>query len=170
MNSEDILNWIILNPEFAGLAMFAIGFLESFIISGIIWPSIILLLFAIGLSEADIGLIYICLGAGLGSWIGDLCSFYTGLFFGPKIKSTQFMSKREDVFLKGEKFFNKYGWGGIIIGRLVPAIRPFIPFIAGLSSMKNITFLFSSVAACIIWTVALAILVIGIDNIINLFN
>ena len=50
------------------------------------------------------------------------------------------------------------------------AIRPFIPFIAGLSSMKNITFLFSSVAACIIWTVALAILVIGIDNIINLFN
>ena len=116
------------------------------------------------------GLIYICLGAGLGSWIGDLCSFYTGLFFGPKIKSTQFMSKREDVFLKGEKFFNKYGWGGIVIGRLVPAIRPFIPFIAGLSSMKNITFLFSSVAACIIWTVALAILVIGIDNIISLFN
>ena len=80
------------------------------------------------------------------------------------------MSKREDVFLKGEKFFNKYGWGGIVIGRLVPAIRPFIPFIAGLSSMKNITFLFSSVAACIIWTVALAILVIGIDNMISLFN
>ena len=80
------------------------------------------------------------------------------------------MSKREDVFLKGEKFFNKYGWGGIVIGRLVPAIRPFIPFIAGLSAMKNITFLFSSIAACLIWTVALAILVIGIDNIISLFN
>ena len=98
MNSEDILNWIILNPEFAGLAMFAIGFLESFIISGIIWPSIILLLFAIGLSEADIGLIYICLGAGLGSWAGDLCSFYTGLFLVQKSRVPSLCLKEKMYF------------------------------------------------------------------------
>ena len=170
MNSEEILNWIIANPEFAGFAMFLIGFFESFFISGAVWPSIILLLFAAGLNEADINLFYICLGAGLGSWIGDFLSFYSGLFFGPKIKEMNFMKKREEIFLKGEAFFSRYGWGGIIIGRLIPAIRPFIPFIAGFYSMKSIAFILSSIAACIIWSIALAILVIGIDNIISFFN
>ena len=59
MTSEQFLNWIISNPEFAGLAMFIIGFLEAFIVSGTVWPSIILILFAVGLSEADIKLTYI---------------------------------------------------------------------------------------------------------------
>ena len=71
MSIEQFLNWIISNPEFAGIAMFLIGFLEAFFISGIVWPSVILLVFAVGLSEADIKLSYICLGAGLGAWIGD---------------------------------------------------------------------------------------------------
>jgi len=50
MNSEQFLNWIISNPEYAGFAMFLIAFLEAFFISGAIWPSVILLLFAVGLS------------------------------------------------------------------------------------------------------------------------
>ena len=79
MNSEQFLNWIILNPEYAGLAMFAVGFLESFFIIGVVWPSIILLLFAVGLSKADIDIAYICISAGIGSWVGDTMSFYLSL-------------------------------------------------------------------------------------------
>ena len=120
MNSEQFLNWIISNPEYAGLAMFLIAFwvknmnrylpfLEAFFISGAIWPSVILLLFAVGLSEADIALIYICLGAGIGAWIGDTASYYSGLFFGPKLKKLDFLQKREAIFIRGENFFNKYG-------------------------------------------------------------
>ena len=169
MSSEQFLNWIILNPEYAGVAMFLIGFLEAFFISGAVWPSIILLLFAVGLSEAEINLAYICIGAGLGSWIGDTMSYYSGMFFGPKLRNLNFLKKRETVFIRGESFFNKYGWGGILIGRLIPAIRPFIPFIAGISSMKQPIFLVSSILACLIWTAALAILILGIDNIVELF-
>ena len=170
MNSEQFLNWIILNPEFAGAAMFIVGFLEAFTISGAIWPSLILFLFAVGLNEADINLAYICIGAGLGSWVGDTVSFYLGLIFGPKLKSFNFIKTRESAIKKGEAFFDKYGWGGILIGRLIPAIRPFIPFIAGLSAMRAYIFLISSVIACVIWSIALAILIVGIDNIINFFN
>lgn len=169
MNSEQFLNWIISNPEYAGFAMFLIAFLEAFFISGAIWPSVILLLFAVGLSEADIELTYICLGAGIGAWIGDAASYYSGLFFGPKLKKLDFLKKREALFIRGENFFNKYGWSGILIGRLIPAIRPFIPFIAGISSMKQTIFLVSSILACLIWSLALAILVVGIDNIFKLF-
>ena len=59
MTSEQFLNWIISNPEFAGLAMFIIGFLEAFIISVTVWPSILLFLFAVGLSEGDTPLHYL---------------------------------------------------------------------------------------------------------------
>ena len=76
----------------------------------------------------------------------------------------------EDIFIRGENFFNKYGWVGILIGRLIPAIRPFIPFIAGISSMRQPIFLASSIFACFIWTIALAILILGIDSIMNLFT
>ena len=169
MNSEQFLNWIISNPEYAGLAMLLIGFLESFFISGAVWPSVILLLFAVGLSEADIKLIYICLGAAIGSWIGDTISYYTGLIFGPRLKNLSFLKKREAIFIRGETFFNKYGWGGILIGRMIPAIRPFIPFIAGISSMNSFVFIISSIIACTIWSLALAILILGMDNIINFF-
>jgi len=170
MSIEQFLNWIISNPEFAGIAMFLIGFLEAFFISGIVWPSVILLVFAVGLSEADIKLSYICLGAGLGAWIGDTTSYYCGLFFGPKFKNLEVLKKREDIFIRGENFFNKYGWVGILIGRLIPAIRPFIPFIAGISSMRQPIFLASSIFACFIWTIALAILILGLDSIMTLFT
>ena len=170
MNSEQFLNWIISNPEYAGLAMFIIGFLESFFISGAVWPSVILLLFAVGLSESDIKLAFICIGAGLGSWVGDTLSFYSGLLFGPRLKRLNFLQKRQAVFNRGEDFFKKYGWVGILIGRLIPAIRPFIPFIAGISSMRQPIFLASSIFACFIWTIALAILILGIDSIMNLFT
>ena len=149
--------------------MFIIGFLESFFISGAVWPSVILLLFAVGLSESDIKLAFICIGAGLGSWVGDTLSFYSGLFFGPRLKKLNFLKKRQAVFDRGEDFFKKYGWVGILIGRLIPAIRPFIPFIAGISSMTSVVFFISSILACFIWSIALAILIIGIDNIIKFF-
>jgi len=52
---------------------------------------------------------------------------------------------------------------------MIPAIRPFIPFIAGISSMNSFVFIVSSFIACTIWSLALAILIVGIDNIINFF-
>jgi membrane protein DedA with SNARE-associated domain len=93
-----------------------------------------------------------------------------GSFFGPKLKQKKFLQNRKDQIKKGEVFFDRYGWGGIIIGRLTPAIRPFIPFIAGLAKMPTKTFIISSICACFIWGLTLAILIIGIDNILMLFK
>ena len=159
-----------MNPEFASVAIFIVAFFESFIILGIFWPSIILLLLAVAVNEADIQLLTICLAAGMGSFLGDFLSFYLGSFFGPKLKQKKFLQKRQLQIQKGEEFFDRYGWGGIVIGRLTPAIRPFVPFIAGLAKMPSKTFIISSIGACLIWSLVLAILIIGIDNILIMFN
>ena len=167
---EQLELWVLANPEFSAFAMFIVAFSESFIILGTFWPSIILLLLALTLNEADIQLLTICLAGGVGSFVGDFLSFYLGAFFGPKLKERKFLQKRNHQIIKGEMFFDRYGWGGIIIGRLTPAIRPFIPFIAGLAKMPLKTFIISSIFACFIWSLLLAILIIGIDNILILFK
>ena len=167
---EELEFWVLANPEFSAFVMFIVAFSESFIILGTFWPSIILLLLALALNEADVQLLTICLAAGVGSFIGDFLSFYLGSFFGPKLKEKKFLQNRNDQIKKGEVFFDRYGWGGIIIGRLTPAIRPFIPFIAGLAKMPLKTFVISSIFACFIWSLSLAILIIGIDNILILFK
>jgi len=170
MSYEKLEFWLLANPEFSAFAMFIAAFFESFIILGTFWPSIILLLLAVALSEADIRLLTICLAAGMGSFLGDFLSFYLGSFFGPKLKQKKFLQKRQHQIQKGEEFFDRYGWGGIVIGRLTPAIRPFVPFIAGLAKMPSKTFIISSIGACLIWSMALAILIIGIDNILIFFK
>ena len=170
MSYEQLESWLLMNPEFASVAIFIVAFFESFIILGIFWPSIILLLLAVAVNEADIQLLTICLAAGMGSFLGDFLSFYLGSFFGPKLKQKKFLQKRQLQIEKGEEFFDRYGWGGIVIGRLTPAIRPFVPFIAGLAKMPSKTFIISSIGACLIWSLVLAILIIGIDNILIMFN
>jgi len=170
MSYEQLESWLLMNPEFASVAIFIVAFFESFIILGIFWPSIILLLLAVAVNEADIQLLTICLAAGMGSFLGDFLSFYLGSFFGPKLKQKKFLKKRQLQIQKGEEFFDRYGWGGIVIGRLTPAIRPFVPFIAGLAKMPSKTFIISSIGACLIWSLVLAILIIGIDNILIMFN
>ena len=170
MSYEELEFWVLANPEFSAFVMFIVAFSESFIILGTFWPSIILLLLALALNEADVQLLTICLAAGVGSFLGDFLSFYLGSFFGPKLKEKKFLKNRNEQIKKGEVFFDRYGWGGIIIGRLTPAIRPFIPFIAGLAKMPLKTFVMSSIFACFIWSLSLAILIIGIDNILILFK
>ena len=170
MSYEELEFWVLANPEFSAFVMFIVAFSESFIILGTFWPSIILLLLALALNEADVQLLTICLAAGVGSFLGDFLSFYLGSFFGPKLKEKKFLKNRNDQIKKGEVFFDRYGWGGIIIGRLTPAIRPFIPFIAGLAKMPLKIFVISSMFACFIWSLLLAILIIGIDNILILFK
>ena len=53
MSYEQLESWLLMNPEFASVAIFIVAFFESFIILGIFWPSIILLLLAVAVNEAD---------------------------------------------------------------------------------------------------------------------
>ena len=169
MSYEQLESWLLMNPEFASVAIFMVGFFESFIVIGAFWPSIVLLLVTLAMNEAGVSLLVICLSASLGSFVGDFLSFYLGTYFGPMLRTKEFFQKRIIQINKGESFFLKFGWGGIVIGRLVPAIRPFMPFVAGLAKMPLNIYVMSSLLACLIWGLALVILILGIDNIFKIF-
>jgi membrane-associated protein len=165
MDFQEIIVWLTNNQEYAELSIFLVGFFESFILIGTFWPSIVLLLVALALNEIGISIFNICFFAGIGSFLGDSLSYYLGVFFGPKMKELNFVKKREHSLSKAEKFIQNYGWGAIFIGRFLPAIRPFIPFITGISAMSQKVFVVSASIACVLWAFSLALILIGIDNI-----
>ena len=169
MSFEELTDWFLQNPDLGGIFMFLLGFLESFVLTGLIWPSALLLFVAIALNQADLNLLVICLGAVLGSFSGDLISFLLGYYYGPTIQESRILKKRKYIFQKGQKFFEKYGIGAIFIGRFLPAIRPVVPIVAGLIQMPKQRFIITAILACTSWSIALAILVVGMDNIISLF-
>ncbi|MCB4986039.1 VTT domain-containing protein, partial [Streptococcus mutans] len=52
-----------------------------------------------------------------------------------------------------ELYFEKYGSTSIILGRYIPIIRTFVPFVAGLSQFPVSSFIKRSFIAALSWTV-----------------
>ena len=87
----------------------------------------------------------------LSVFLGDNCNYWIGCFVGPRafrVKSRWF---KADYLLKAHSFYEKHGGKAIILGRFVPIIRTFVPFVAGLSKMRYRHYLSFSVLSAIIW-------------------
>jgi membrane-associated protein len=100
-----------------------------------------------------------------GALLSDHCGFYIGRWAGPKFHHTKFGIKHQARFKKAEKFIERFSWSAVILGRLMTAIRSFVPFVIGVSGMKPIQFSVFDILACAIWTTGLGLLVVGMDKI-----
>jgi membrane protein DedA with SNARE-associated domain len=105
--------------------------------------------------------------AVLGAHLGDMSGFIFGKTIGPQIMSTKVVQKREKVIIRAQKFLEKTGPYTVITGRFVPAIRPIVPFLLGLSNLQIIKFYIADLIACISWGLALGFLVTGIGSILG---
>lgn len=91
--------------------------------------------------------------------LGDTVNYWIGHYFRPKIESGEtikFLNKKH--LEKTHEFYEKYGGKTIIIGRFIPIVRTFAPFVAGLGAMDYSKFILYNVVGGIIW---ILIFVIG---------
>tara|TARA_B100000678_G_scaffold186912_1_gene156253 strand:- start:4308 stop:4661 length:354 start_codon:yes stop_codon:yes gene_type:complete len=105
--------------------------------------------------------------AMLGAHLGDVSGFFFGKTVGPSLLATKFISKREKTIKRAQKFLDKTGQYTVILGRFVPAIRPIVPFLLGISDLKAVRFYIADVVACSCWGIALALLVSGVGSLIG---
>jgi membrane-associated protein len=88
---------------------------------------------------------------------GDAVNYAAGNAVGPRIFTSvdrtsfwQRLLNREHL-AKAHAFFEKYGGKAIILGRFVPIVRTFVPFVAGAGTMTYGTFALFNVVGGIVW-------------------
>jgi len=87
---------------------------------------------------------------------GDAANYSIGRWFGPKVwswESSRWFNK--DAFNKTHDFYEKYGPITIVVGRFLPFIRTFTPFVAGVADMTYPKFAFYNIIGGILWVCGL---------------
>jgi len=112
------------------------------------------LLFAAGTFAAigSLNLLWLLITLTVAAILGDTVNYWIGNYTGPKVLSME-KSRffRKEYLDRTHAFFEKYGPITIVIGRFVPIIRTFAPFLAGVGSMTYGRFLTYNVVGGILW-------------------
>ena len=162
-NPESIQNFLLNNPGYAWLAVFILAFLESMVITGSIFPSIVLFSVCVYLFDQQIlGLYLIAPIAMSGAHLGDLGGFLVGKYSGNKVLSLTFFQKRT-VLIDKATSADRFGPLAVVIGRFTPAIRPIMPFFLGLTRLELKRFYFADLIACLAWGIALILMLKGVQ-------
>jgi membrane-associated protein len=89
--------------------------------------------------------------------LGDAVNYAAGRFVGPRVFNATDRSSGLHRLLNREHlqrthaFFEKYGGKAVVLGRWVPIVRTFVPFVAGAGSMTYRTFAVYNVIGAVIW-------------------
>jgi membrane-associated protein len=138
--------------------LFAIIFVETGVV---VWPFLPgdSLLFAAGALCATGSLSTPVTAALLvaAAFLGDAVNYSIGRFIGPKVFSAvgpdaeQHRWLNRDHLKRAHEFFEKYGGKAVILGRFVPIVRTFVPFVAGAAEMTRRTFVVYNITGAILW-------------------
>jgi membrane-associated protein len=138
--------------------LFAIIFAETGLVVTPILPGDSLL-FACGALAAT-GVLDPWLVAGLlvvAAILGDAVNYSVGHYVGPKIFSAEdhrgfwHTLLNRDHLQQAHAFFERHGGKAIVLGRFVPIVRTFVPFVAGAGEMTYASFAFYNVTGAFIW-------------------
>jgi membrane-associated protein len=84
--------------------------------------------------------------------LGDSVNYSVGRYIGPKaFERPDSRWFRQSHLRRTKAFYDKYGGVTIIIGRFVPIIRTFAPFLAGVAGMSYRRFLAFNVIGGVAW-------------------
>ena len=93
------------------------------------------------------------------AFTGNAVNYAIGRIIGPRVFAATDRSglihrllNREHL-LRAHTFFEQYGGKAIIMGRFVPIVRTFVPFVAGAAAMKSHTFVLVNLIGAVAWVV-----------------
>ena len=156
---EQIITWIVNTVSSLGyLGIVIMMFLES---SFFPFPSEVVMIPAGYLASQGKMNFYIVVLLGItGSVLGSLLNYYLAYFLGKPflLKYGKYFKLTEERFDKLNDFFIKHGAFSTFIGRLLPGVRQYISFPAGLSSLSMPKFIFYTGLGAGIWSFILAII------------
>jgi membrane-associated protein len=88
----------------------------------------------------------------LAAALGDTVNYSIGHYVGPRVyQKPDSRWFKQDHLRRTQAYYEKYGGLTIIIGRFVPIIRTFAPFLAGVAGMRYERFLGYNIVGAVAW-------------------
>jgi membrane protein DedA with SNARE-associated domain len=96
----------------------------------------------------------VCIAATIGNTLGSLIAYGLGAYGGRPFleRYGKYLLIREHEIDLADRFFERHGAATVFIGRLLPVVRTFISFPAGVARMRLSTFIIYSTAGAFIWS------------------
>jgi len=104
-------------------------------------------------------LVLVVLVASLANLAGSLLAFWLTRRFGERVVLSRFgrwMGLSRGHLRLANRFFERFGLWAVFVGRLLPIVRTYISFPAGVSRMGYVWFTAATMAGAIPWNFALA--------------
>ena len=90
--------------------------------------------------------------------LGDSVGYFTGSKLGRWLMTRRdsFFFKKEYIH-KAQAFYDKHGGKTLILARFIPAVRTFVPIVAGMANMKYHKFISFNIFGGILWGAGLTL-------------
>ena len=85
------------------------------------------------------------------AFFGNTVNYAVGRFIGPRVFQSSHRLLNKEYLDRAHAFFEQYGGKAIILGRFVPIVRTFVPFVAGAAQMTPAAFVFYNVVGAAAW-------------------
>jgi membrane protein DedA with SNARE-associated domain len=132
--------------------VFALGFAESLVFVSLLVPSSALFVAIGGIHGAAGGsLLTTALAGGLGAFLGDIVSYALGRYFKADVGNVWPFTRNPGWYVASVAFFRQWGFLSVLGGKFLGFMRPFIPVVAGASSMPFPLFVLASATSSLVW-------------------
>jgi membrane protein DedA with SNARE-associated domain len=110
-------------------------------------------------SQGKLSFVAVVAASTLGNLVGSLVAYLLTRRYGERVilsRGGRWMGLSRGHLTLANRFFGRYGVWAVFLGRLLPIVRTYISFPAGLSRVRLTTFVVATLLGAIPWNFALA--------------
>jgi membrane protein DedA with SNARE-associated domain len=110
-------------------------------------------------SQGKLNLILVIVVASVANLAGSLIAFWLTRRYGERVVMSRFgrwLGLSRGHLKLADRFFSRFGLWAVFVGRLLPIVRTYISFPAGVSKIGYVRFTLATLAGSIPWNFALA--------------
>ena len=110
-------------------------------------------------SQGKLNFVLVVLVASLANLAGSLIAFYLSRRFGERVvlsRAGRRLGLSRGHLRLANRFFARVGLWAVFVGRLLPIVRTYISFPAGISTIGYVRFTLATLAGAVPWNLALA--------------